>query len=92
MQFIYLSVYLDIYKSIFYYLFIYLSIYQSIYLSQVLDDLLEEDLPLPGESGRGNLHPGNPGWAYLPDSPGFIFIFFFFKSFFLHILLFIYFW
>ncbi|XP_023333902.1 uncharacterized protein LOC111705548 [Eurytemora carolleeae] len=36
---------------------------------KVLDDLLEEDLPLPGESGRGNLHPGNPGWAYLPDSP-----------------------
>ena len=33
---------------------------------QVLDDLLEEEIPVPGDSGRGSCHPGHPDWAYLP--------------------------
>jgi hypothetical protein len=34
--------------------------------AQVLDDLLEEEIPIPGDSGRGSCHPGHPDWAYLP--------------------------
>lgn len=36
---------------------------------KALDDLLEEELAVPGDSGRGSIHPGHPGWAFLPDTP-----------------------
>ena len=32
---------------------------------KALDDLLEEEVPVPGDSGRGSIYPGHPGWAYL---------------------------
>jgi len=36
---------------------------------KALDDLLEEEVPIPGDSGRGSIFPGHPGWAFLPDTP-----------------------
>ena len=33
---------------------------------KALDDLLEEEVPIPGDSGRGSIFPGHPGWAFLP--------------------------
>ena len=32
---------------------------------KALDDLLEEEVPVPGDSGRGSIYPGHPGWAFL---------------------------
>ena len=32
---------------------------------KALDDLLEEEVPVPGDSGRGSVYPGHPGWAFL---------------------------
>ena len=34
---------------------------------KALDDLLEEEVPVPGDSGRGSIYPGHPGWAFLGD-------------------------
>ena len=35
---------------------------------KALDDLLEEEVPVPGDSGRGSIYPGHPGWAFLGKS------------------------
>ena len=35
---------------------------------KALDDLLEEDVPVPGDSGRGSVYPGHPGWAFLGET------------------------
>lgn len=34
---------------------------------KALDDLLEEEVPVPGDSGRGSIYPGHPGWAFLGE-------------------------